>query len=89
MQFLNSLGIDVGYVVIGICCVLLILIILYIVLWNKFKEFRANYETFMQGKDGKDLETAILDKFKQIDKISDQVDINATEIGTIFEKLKL
>ena len=88
MQWFNMLGIDAGYVIIGICCVLVILIILYIVLWSKFKEFRTNYEIFMQGKDGKDLETAILDKFKQIDKISDQVDINASEILTIFEKLK-
>ena len=55
MQWFNTLGIDAGYVIIGICCVLVILIILYIVLWSKFKEFRSNYETFMQGKDGKDL----------------------------------
>ena len=88
MQLFNSLGIDGSYIIIGTCGVVLIMIILYIVLLNKFKQYKANYDTFMQGKDGKDMETSVLDKFKQIDKISDQVDINATEIGTIFEKLK-
>ena len=88
MELFNKYGIDAGYVIIGICCVLVIMIILYVVLLRKFKQYKANYDTFMQGKDGKDLETAILDKFSQIDKISDQVDVNATEIGTLFENLK-
>jgi len=88
MELFNSLGIDASYIVIGLCGIVLVMIILYIVLLNKFKQYKANYDTFMQGKDGKDLETSLLDKFKQIDKISDQVDINATEIGTIFENMK-
>ena len=61
MQLFNSLGIDVSYVIIGTCGVVFIMIILYIVLLNKFK---------------------------QIDKISDQVDINAAEISTIIENMK-
>lgn len=88
MQLFNSLGIDGSYIIIGTCGVVLIMIILYIVLLNKFKQYKANYDTFMQGKDGKDMETAVLDKFKQIDKISDQVDINAAEISTIIENMK-
>lgn len=88
MQLFNSLGIDGSYIIIGTCGVVLIMIILYIVLLNKFKQYKANYDTFMQGKDGKDMETAVLNKFKQIDKISDQVDINAAEISTIIENMK-
>ena len=52
MQLLNKLGIDAGYMIIGLCFVIVVLIILMIVMWNKFKQFRANYSTFMQGKDG-------------------------------------
>ena len=88
MDLFNKLGIDASYVIIGTCCIVLIMIILYIVLLRKFKQYKANYDTFMQGKDGKDLESAVLDKFKQIDKISDQVDVNAAEIGTLFENMK-
>ena len=88
MTLFNSLGIDGSYIIIGLSCVVIIMIILYIVLLNKFKEYKANYDTFMQGKDGKDMETALLDKFSQIDKISDQVDMNAAEISTIFENMK-
>lgn len=88
MDIFNNLGIDAGYVILGLSCVVLILIILYIVLFSSFRKFKKNYSTFMQGKDGKDLETAILDKFSQIDKISDQVDMNAAEIGTIFDNMK-
>lgn len=88
MDFFELIGLNAIYILIGLSCVVLILIILYIVLLSKFKKFTKKYSTFMQGKDGKDLETAILDKFGQIDKISDQVDVNAAEIGTIFENMK-
>ncbi len=88
MKIFTSMGLDPEIVLLSICCIVLIMIILYIVLLVKFKEYKANYNTFMQGKDGKDLETAILEKFSQIDKISDQVDVNAAEIVSIIDKMK-
>lgn len=88
MELFNSWGIDGSYIVIGIFGIMLIMIILYIVLLTKFKRYKKNYDTFMQGKDGKDLETAILEKFEQLDNTSDQVAINAADIATLADNLK-
>lgn len=88
MELFNSWGIDGSYIVIGIFGIMLVMIILYIVLLSKFKKYKKNYDTFMQGKDGKDLETAILDKFEQLDNTSDQVAINAADIATLVDNLK-
>lgn len=88
MKFFNDLGIDGSYIVIGLFCIVIVMIILYIVLLSKFKKYKANYDTFMQGKDGKDLEASILNKFEEIDKIGEQVNMNAADIGTIFDNMK-
>lgn len=88
MGLFDKIGIDGSYVVIGLCCVVLVMIVLYIVLLSKFKKYRSNYDTFMQGKDGKNLETAILEKFEMIDRISDQVGVNHVEISTLFDNMK-
>lgn len=88
MGLFDKIGIDGSYVVIGLCCVVLVMIVLYIVLLSKFKKYRSNYDTFMQGKDGKNLETAILEKFEMIDRISDQVGVNHAEISTLFDNMK-
>lgn len=88
MALFSQWGIDGSYIVIGICCVMLVMIILYIVLLNKFKEYRKKYDTFMQGKDGQNLEDAILNKFEEIDKLSEQVDLNASDIVNIFDNMK-
>ncbi len=88
MKLFNDLGIDASYIIIGIFCIMVIMIILYLVLLSKFKKYKANYDTFMQGKDAQDMETAILSKFSQIDQVSEQVEMHAAEISTLFENMK-
>jgi len=63
-------------------------LILNIVTMIKFKKYRETYNTFMQGKDGKDLETAIIDKFNEIDKIKEQNEYNSINIEEIAKSLK-
>ena len=88
MTLFNNLGIDAGYVIIGLCCVVLVLLILYIVLLSRIKEYRRNYETFMQGSDGKNLEKAIFDKFAEIDMLKEHTEVNATDIAALFDNMK-
>ena len=88
MKLFESIGIDASYIVLGLAIAVIVMIILYIVMINKFKKYRETYYTFMQGKNGKDLETAILDKFAEIDKIKEQNEDNSINIEEIANSLK-
>ena len=88
MTLFNQLGIDASYIIIAICCILLVMIILYIVLFKKFQDYQKKYNTFMQGKDGQNLESSILTKFAEIDKLGEQVDINIQDISNLTENMK-
>ncbi len=69
MELLNSFGIDIGYVIIGMACIILILFILVIISMVKIHSMRVRYDEFMEGEDGKNLEKALLDKFEAIDML--------------------
>lgn len=88
MALFDKIGIDPGYIIIGILCVLLIMIILYIVLLNNFSKFRRNYNEFMKGSDGKTMEASILSKFKEIDEIKAKGITNTNDIKDIVDNLK-
>ena len=88
MKLFESWGIDASYIVLGLAVAVTVMIILYIIQINKFNKYREKYNTFMQGKDGKDLETAILDKFSEIDKIKEQNEDNSINIEDIANSLK-
>ena len=55
-SFLNYIGFDPGYLIIGLGGLLLILIILVIILTVKYNHLNKKYEKFMSGQDGKSLE---------------------------------
>ena len=88
MQLFESMGIDGSFIVLGLAVAVLVMIVLYIIMINKFKEYKKNHETFMQGQDGKSMETAILDKFREIDKINEQNEINSISIEEIVKSMK-
>ncbi|RKI41476.1 DUF4446 family protein [bacterium D16-51] len=73
MWLFDDLGIDVGYVILGIAGIMFIMIILLIVTMVKNSGLRKKYEMFMDGEDGKNLEKAILDKFAAIDTLEGNV----------------
>lgn len=73
MKFFNQLGIDVGYVIMGMAAIILIMFIMLIVTIVKNSKMRKKYNQFMAGEDGKNMEQAILDKFSSIDKLEENV----------------
>lgn len=87
MFIFEKLGIDLGYVVIGMAAIILILFILLIVFMVKVSGMRKRYNTFMDGKDGKNLEEAILKKFSSIDSLEENVDDIYTKIELINRQL--
>ena len=89
MNLFASWGItDTSYIIMGMAAVIIILLVLQIITMVRFRKYKENYDTFMQGKNGKDLETAILDKFGEIDKIKEQNEFNSINIEEIAKSLK-
>ncbi len=96
MELFNLIGLDIGYVVIGMAAVIILLFILLIVSMVKSHNVRVRYNQFMNGEDGKNLEKAILDKFSVIDTLQAEVsDINSkinainTQLATTYQKVAL
>lgn len=73
MELFNSIGIDIGYVVIGMAVVIVLLFMMLIISMVKISNMRINYEKFMEGEDGRTLEQAILNKFAAIDTLEENV----------------
>lgn len=96
MDIFEKIGIDAGYVILGILGVQLILLILFLILFIQHSKMNRNYNSFMQGENGKNLEDSILKKFSEIDqlkesnnKISDRVKNNETALQSSFQKVGL
>lgn len=72
MKLFDSIGIDEGYFILGVIVVELILLILFIVLFLQHSKMKKNYQSFMQGENGKNLEKSILKKFSEIDTLNNR-----------------
>lgn len=87
MKLFDMIGIDEGYVIVGLLCGMIAMIVLYIVLLSKFKTYKKNYDIFMSGSDGESLEAAILAKFLEIDDIKKKSETNEAAIKEITTNL--
>lgn len=94
MKIFESMGIDAGYVILGLLAVQFILVILFLVLFLQHLKMKKNYQSFMQGENGKNLESSILKKFADIDKlnqeyleISNGLKKNQEDIQYTFQKI--
>lgn len=81
MKYFNQLGIDIGYVVMGMAAIIFIMLIMLIVTMVKNSSMRKKYKQFMAGEDGKNMEQAILDKFSSIDKLEN-------DVADLYEQVK-
>lgn len=69
MQLFETLGLDAGYILIGVSGFCLLLLILVINLMVKVSKLNRKYKRFMGGKDAKSLENKFLTKFAEIDDL--------------------
>lgn len=84
MELFNQIGIDVGYVVLGIMGFALILLVLVIVNSVKYSKLKKRYEAFMLGEDGKSLEKNFSEKFQFIEELKDKT----KEIDGTLDKMQ-
>ncbi|WP_343210222.1 DUF4446 family protein [Anaerolentibacter hominis] len=74
VKLLDQLGLDVGYILLGLVAVAVILAILVLVLIIRQNKLNKRYKKFM-GKDGDgSLERRILDRFSRISDIEESLD---------------
>lgn len=94
MEIFEQLGIDVGYIILGMAAIILIMFIMLITTMAKNAGLKKRYNIFMAGENGKSLEKAILDKFAAIDTLESNVEdiygkINAinNQLVTAYQKI--
>ncbi len=88
-SILDTLGIDVAFIFIGMFVVIIILLILILVNKSKLKKLEEKYETFMRGSDAQSLEATILEKFDDIDELKEQNEIKTQLIKKIQENFQV
>lgn len=85
---ISSLGIDPAYLIVLLFLVEILLFVLLISLNIKYNRLKKNYSTFMKGKDGKNLEESILERFRELEEISETAKKNKEDISDIYKKIK-
>lgn len=67
MNLFETIGLDMGYVLIGSMVFSLLLLILIIVLFCKNSKLNKRYDAFMKDTNGESLEQAFTEKFESVD----------------------
>lgn len=87
MELFDRLGLDGSYVVLGVMVALLLIFIIQIIILVKQSKLKKKYNTFMEGNDGKTLESTILNRFKEVDQLKEDTKSMKDSIHRITENL--
>ena len=79
-KILEKLGFDPAYIFIFLIVLIIALFVLYVNLSLKYDRLKTSYSSFMRGKDGKNLEESILDKFAEVDTLAQITKQNRQEV---------
>ena len=85
-KILTAIGIDPGFIFIVLIILIIILFMLVINVNMKYKRLKSSYSSFMRGKDGKNLERSILEKFDELDEVEASVQKNTSDIKELFRE---
>ncbi|MDD3138173.1 MAG: DUF4446 family protein, partial [Lachnospiraceae bacterium] len=84
---LTSIGIDPFFVFILMFILIIAAFLMIINLNMKYNRLKSKYNSFTRGKDGRTLESSILDKFSEIDEIVEMTKQNRQDIRNINRKM--
>ncbi|MDF2609155.1 MAG: hypothetical protein K0R92_629 [Lachnospiraceae bacterium] len=87
MSLFETLGLDLGYVLIGLAGVTLLLFILIIILLVKQHKLNKKYKKFMLGSEAKNLEGRIFERFSEIDALKIESKKIKSKIESISDNL--
>ena len=87
-SLLTSLGIDPAYFILLLFLIQVLLFILLISVNMKYNRLKVSYNSFMKGKDGKNLEESILARFAELDEVTELAKKYEQNISDIYKKMK-
>lgn len=87
MELFHRLGIDGSYVVLGVAAALLLILIIQIIILVKQSKLKKKYNAFMEGSEGKNLESTILNRFQEVDRLKEDTKSMKASINKITENL--
>jgi len=82
------LGIDPAFIDILLIILVIALAVLFISINMKYTRLKSSYASFMRGKDGKNLENSIIEKFDEVDAITALAKQNRAEIRKIYRRIE-
>lgn len=87
-KILVAIGIDPAYIFILLLMLIVLMFLLYVNVNMKYNRLKRSYSLFMRGRDGKNLEESILEKFDELDEIAELAKNNQTDIKKIFHDMR-
>lgn len=87
-SFLDSLGFDPGYLIMGMFGIVIVLIVLIIFLLMKYDSLQKSFAQFMRGRNGKDLEELLIKIVEDNRKVKIQCKNNIDAILDVKKSIK-
>lgn len=84
---LESIGIDPFFVFILMFILIIFAFFMIVNLNMKYNRIKSKYNSFTRGKDGRTLESSILEKFSEIDEVVEMTRQNRQDIRNINRKI--
>ncbi|MBR4343656.1 MAG: DUF4446 family protein [Lachnospiraceae bacterium] len=76
MNLFDKIGIDSGYIIIIMLIIIIALFLYTFSLSNLIKKYKRRQDMFLQGNDGKNLEQAIINRFRELNEVKKTVNEN-------------
>lgn len=87
-KILAKLGIDPAFIFLFMLILIVVLFVLYVNVTMRYDRLKSSYQSFMRGKDGKNLEESILTKFSEIDALAKMTKQNRQDVKDIYRKIE-
>ena len=83
-KILAKLGIDPAFIFLFLLVLIVVLFVLYVNVSLKYDRLKNSYNSFMKGKDGKNLEESIFAKFSEIDTLAKITKQNKADVKAMY-----
>jgi hypothetical protein len=87
MNLIELIEKKLAYITLGLAILIVLILILTIIMMIKQSKLRNKYNKFMQGASGKELESILIERFTDIDKLKQASSSLHNEIDLINENL--
>ena len=87
-KILSTIGIDPGIIIILMLILIIVLFILTVNVTMNYNRLKSSYQTFMKGKDGKNLEESFFEKFRLLDEVEEIAKENKEEVRKLRKQVQ-